>query len=70
MVITGVAERAPGRLRRLVYLDAFCAGSGYGETAARVRAEGWDHHELETKHMAMLTAPEELAELLDRIART
>jgi pimeloyl-ACP methyl ester carboxylesterase len=50
MVITGVAERCAGRLRRLVYLDAFVPESGkclldyvdaaVPERAARFREEG------------------------------
>ena len=47
MVVTGVAERAPGRIRRLVHLDAFVPGDGrcaldyvVPERAARFREEG------------------------------
>jgi pimeloyl-ACP methyl ester carboxylesterase len=47
-----------------------CGGSGFRETAARVRAEGWDYHELPTQHMAMLTMPVQLAELLAGIAES
>ena len=48
---------------------AGCCGSGFREVAARVRAEGWDCHELATEHIAMLTAPDQLAELLAGLAR-
>jgi len=47
MVITGAADRAPGRVRRLVYLDAFVPENGkcaleyvVPERAARMREEG------------------------------
>jgi pimeloyl-ACP methyl ester carboxylesterase len=47
MVVTGVAERAPERIRRLVYLDAFVPEDGrcaleyvVPERAARFREEG------------------------------
>ena len=47
MVVTGVAERAPGRIRRLVHLDAFVPEDGrcaldyvVPERAARFREEG------------------------------
>ncbi len=46
----------------------WCTRSGYGPTAARARAEGWDVHQLDAPHMAMLTAPEEVASLLLEIA--
>jgi len=32
--------------------------------AARVRAEGWGYYEVAADHMAMLTAPKELTEVL------
>ena len=117
MVITGVAEQAPDRLARLVFLDAFVPEDGqalfdllrperrdsyrqkaqaqgdgwrvppppsqalgvtdeehcttgplvpsFAPFAARLRATpGWRYHELATGHDAMLTAPEELAEVL------
>jgi pimeloyl-ACP methyl ester carboxylesterase len=47
MVITGAADRAPGRIQRLVYLDAFVPENGkctldyvVPERAARMREEG------------------------------
>ena len=47
MVVTGVADRAPGRIGRLVYLDAFVPEDGkcaldyvVPELAARMREEG------------------------------
>jgi pimeloyl-ACP methyl ester carboxylesterase len=47
MVVTGVAERAPERIRRLVYLDAFVPENGrcaleyvVPERAARLRKQG------------------------------
>ena len=42
-----------------------CTQSGFKPVAERVRGEpGWDYRELDTKHMAMLTAPREVAALL------
>jgi pimeloyl-ACP methyl ester carboxylesterase len=43
----------------------WCKRSGFGEIAGRLRAEpAWNVRELDTKHMAMYTAPRQLAELL------
>ena len=60
-------SEAAARLPRSYVL---CTRSGFGETAERVRADGWDYHELDTEHMAMLTAPAATADLLARIAAT
>jgi pimeloyl-ACP methyl ester carboxylesterase len=60
--LTGDGERVP---RTYV----FCKRSGFGEVAARLREDpSWDFRELDTKHMAMYTAPRELAELLLELA--
>ena len=40
----------------------------FGPSAAKARALGWDVHDLAAGHLAMLTAPDELAALLLRIA--
>jgi pimeloyl-ACP methyl ester carboxylesterase len=40
MVITGVAERAPDRLRHLVYLDAFVPRDGESQIDIMVQALG------------------------------
>ena len=40
----------------------------FGPSAAKARAFGWDVHGLAAGHLAMLTAPDELAALLVRIA--
>jgi pimeloyl-ACP methyl ester carboxylesterase len=46
-----------------------CTQSGFGPVAERVRNEpGWDYREIDTKHMAMLTAPREVADLLLELA--
>ena len=37
--------------------------------ADRARARGWDVHEIATGHEVMVTAPRELADTLDRLAR-
>jgi pimeloyl-ACP methyl ester carboxylesterase len=41
---------------------------GFGPFAAKARASGWPVYELATGHLAMLTAPREVAELLLRLA--
>ena len=42
-----------------------CTQSGFGPVAERVRGEdGWDYREIDTRHMAMLTAPRDVTELL------
>lgn len=52
------AERLPRSYVR-------CTGSGTFATVAEgARARGWDYHELQTGHDAMITAPCELARLL------
>jgi pimeloyl-ACP methyl ester carboxylesterase len=58
-------SEAAAALPRSVVL---CGRSGYRRRAEELRAEGWDYHQLDTRHMAMLTAPAELAVLLTRIA--
>jgi pimeloyl-ACP methyl ester carboxylesterase len=60
--LTGAGESVP---RTYIW----CTRSGFGEIAARLRADpAWDVRELETKHMAMYTAPRELADLLLALA--
>ena len=47
----------------------WCTQSGFAPVAERVRATpGWDYRELDTKHMAMLTAPREVAALMLELA--
>ena len=47
----------------------WCTQSGFTPVAERVRAEpGWDYREVDTKHMAMLTATREVAALLLEVA--
>jgi hypothetical protein len=60
-----VRSEAAAALPRSVVL---CGRSGYRRRAEELRAEGLDYHELDTRHMAMLTAPDDLAALLTRIA--
>jgi pimeloyl-ACP methyl ester carboxylesterase len=56
--LTGAGESVP---RTYVW----CTLSGFGEIARRLRDDPtWDVRDLDTKHMAMYTAPHELAELL------
>jgi pimeloyl-ACP methyl ester carboxylesterase len=66
MVITGVAATAPERLKIIIY----CTGNPtttpdvFGTFALKAREKDWDVQEIPTGHLAMLTAPKELAELL------
>jgi pimeloyl-ACP methyl ester carboxylesterase len=47
----------------------WCTQSGFTPVAERVKAApGWDYRELDTKHMAMFTAPREVAALLLELA--
>jgi pimeloyl-ACP methyl ester carboxylesterase len=51
----------------------YCTQSGWSAEhiapiAARVHAAGWDYHELATDHMAMVTAPKELTDILLELA--
>jgi pimeloyl-ACP methyl ester carboxylesterase len=47
-----------------------CAQSGFKPVAERVRCEtGWDYREIDTKHMAMLTAPRDVTEVLLECAK-
>jgi hypothetical protein len=42
-----------------------CTQSGFKPVAERVRREpGWNYREIDTRHMAMLTAPREVTALL------
>lgn len=60
--LTGAGERVP---RTYIW----CTRSGFGELAARLREDAtWDFRALDTKHMAMLTVPRELADLLLELA--
>jgi pimeloyl-ACP methyl ester carboxylesterase len=60
--LTGAGERVP---RTYIW----CTHSGFGKVAARLREDPtWDFHTLDTKHMAMYTAPRELADLLLELA--
>jgi pimeloyl-ACP methyl ester carboxylesterase len=57
---------------RLPRTFIYCTRTGVeclDHIAARVRAEGWQYFELETGHMAMLTAPKELAAILLELAQ-
>ena len=40
----------------------------FGPFAAQARAQGWKVHEIATGHLAMLTAPRELVEVLHDMA--
>jgi pimeloyl-ACP methyl ester carboxylesterase len=60
--LTGAGERVP---RTYIW----CTRSGFGKVAARLREDPtWDFRALDTKHMAMYTAPRELADLLLELA--
>lgn len=61
--------RLTGDGARVPRTYVFCKRSGFGKVAARLREDpDWDFRELDTKHMAMYTAPRELADLLLELA--
>jgi hypothetical protein len=63
-VANPVAARLP---RTFIY----CTGSAFadiGRSAAHARDAGWRYRELPTDHMAMVTMPRELADLLLEVA--
>jgi pimeloyl-ACP methyl ester carboxylesterase len=69
------AARLGGAVQRLRRSYIYCSRAGPGDTfrrfAERARGEaGWDCHELDASHNPHITMPDELAALLDRIART
>jgi pimeloyl-ACP methyl ester carboxylesterase len=60
--LTGAGERVP---RTYIW----CLRSGFGKIARRLREDPtWDVRELDTKHVAMYTVPNELAALLLELA--
>jgi pimeloyl-ACP methyl ester carboxylesterase len=60
--LTGAGEAVP---RTYVW----CTRSGFTPVAERVKATStWDYREIDTKHMAMYTAPREVATLLLELA--
>ena len=58
--------------RTLPRVYIYCTVGAYAERfapfAAAARAAGWRYHELATGHDAMISAPDELAELLLALA--
>jgi pimeloyl-ACP methyl ester carboxylesterase len=61
--LTGAAERVPAAFVECVeWMRVFRS------QADRARAKGWPVHELATGHEAMVTAPKQLADLLDELA--
>jgi pimeloyl-ACP methyl ester carboxylesterase len=60
--LTGAGETVP-------HTYIWCTRSGFGEIAQRLRDDpAWDVRDVDTKHMAMYTAPRELAALLLELA--
>ena len=47
----------------------FCTQFGFGAEARRAQADGWDYHELQTSHDAMVSAPQDLVGVLLACAR-
>jgi pimeloyl-ACP methyl ester carboxylesterase len=52
------------RAARLARSYIYCTRNGIAQPAIKARELGLDYHELQTGHMAMLSAPHELASLL------
>jgi pimeloyl-ACP methyl ester carboxylesterase len=63
-----VSLRSPDAAR-LPRTYVLCRASSFGKVASRARADGWDYREIDTAHMAMLTRPAELSELLSGLAQ-
>jgi pimeloyl-ACP methyl ester carboxylesterase len=61
--LTGAADRVPA-----AFVECVSWMRVFQSQAERARAKGWPVHELETGHEAMVTAPEELADVLLRLA--
>jgi pimeloyl-ACP methyl ester carboxylesterase len=61
--LTGAADRVPA-----AFVECVRWMRVFQSQAERARAKGWPVHELETGHEAMVTAPEELADVLLRLA--
>ena len=61
--LTGAADRVPAS-----FVECVSWMRVFQSQAERARAKGWPVHELETGHEAMVTAPEELAGVLLRLA--
>ncbi len=62
--LTGAADRVPA-----VFVECTDWMRVFAGQADRARAKGWPVHEIATGHEAMVTAPDELAALLDRLTR-
>ena len=72
MVATGVAQRRPERLCRLVYLDALVpepGASAFELVPVRAAGEpGWSLREVDASHSPHVTCPELLAAALADLA--
>lgn len=66
--LTGAVDRLP---RVYIYCTQFRPGDGFRPFAERAKREpGWRYEEIDATHSPNITAPELLAALLDRLART
>lgn len=63
MRLTGAVDRVPA-----AFIECVSWMRVFRSQAERARAKGWPVHELATGHEAMVTAPEELADVLLRLA--
>jgi pimeloyl-ACP methyl ester carboxylesterase len=61
--LTGAADRVPA-----AFVECVSWMRVFQSQAERARAKGWPVHELATGHEAMVTAPQELADVLLRLA--
>lgn len=55
--------------RSYIYAARSGPGDVFRQFAERARAEGWDYHEMDASHSPHITAPEALADVLERIAK-
>ncbi len=63
-----LANGEPQMPRTYIYAQRHNPGDPFRVFAERARREGWQYFEMDASHSPHVTAPEALAELLDRIA--
>lgn len=56
--------------RSYIYAARSAPGDMFRQFAERARAEGWQYFEMDASHSPHVTAPEALAEVLDKIAKS
>ena len=59
----------PKMPRSYIYAQRHNPGDPFRQFLERAKTEGWQTFEMDASHSPHVTAPEALAEILDRIAR-